>query len=288
MAAWKVFRYRDTAHALAGVRLRSRRNIDLPGYPEGRGPSGLTIEETHDVLWRQIDGWHVFTADHLAEYARLRDLSDRERLLYGLDDDTVALVEVPGLLDGELSPALIAVPAALLEDLPEITPEELAAWEEKSGAERQRRECLHEEFRRAYYRGSVPTFTDAEYASAISTTDFNHVTGILVDQTPGVLWDVKCNGHACHSHVLRGALVDPSRGDVSWDYEASIAARWMLTDWVCHNAALGGGLHGDLFNAVLPQGWSVAERFADIAVEAFVPVKGPSGEIGLLVWPNSD
>ena len=283
---FKTLRYRDTGHRLGELKLRSRRVVELPGYPNGFDDRGLCMEFSHGDLWRMMDGWRVFDDSYLLRYVELRDLTDRQKDLYGLRDrDSTTVVRAAGLLDGETAPNAIVVPTALLED----------AVEEPHDAERVRAEMTQrravtdaawERFWADYYRDSGPVDTGAVFSRAVDTTDYNSVCGILVEGDCNAAWAVKCDGHAIRYVTLRGLLLDPSV--IEWSSNAWITARDLLGEDITVNAALGGHLHTDLLNAALPAGWRVCERYAVLAVEAFVPVEHEDGRVGALVWPNSD
>ena len=280
---WMTLTYRETAHPLAGVQVASRRHIKLPGLPDPDGVFRGALKRTHDELWRSLDGWHAFTHDNARDYAQFRDLGPHMRELYGMDhpDDTT-VVTVPGLLDGEISSDMLLVPNALLAEIPAEPYEfDMPAFD----ARRKREQRLRREFLSAYY-GTRRRPARAVGDTAVDTTDYNSVKGILLDDTRAQMWAVKNDGVAIGYAHLRGRVLDPSV--IDWDMSAWYALRDILGDNIRTNPALGGELNLTLLDAVLPAGWAVAREYDEIIREAFVPVHGPDGRTGLLFWPNSD
>jgi hypothetical protein len=82
-------------------------------------------------------------------------------------------------------------------------------------------------------------------------------------------------------------MLDALTLEQDWWLEMRALGR-TIGDNTHRNPVHGGGFNVEVFNAVLPSGWAVDDRFLSVATEAWVPVVGPGDQPGVLTWPNSD
>lgn len=282
--SWKTLRFDGAPReGLDDLVITAERFVDLPG--QRAQPTRLNhYEASLRALWEHLDGWRVFVPfaqreDSLVTLRAQRgDLPPRARLILGVDDDRVTVADIPGFFDGERSAGRLIVPVDCLDDDTDTISYDHAAHE--SHMKRVRKA------RRAFAKRMLADTPQKPAHLRINNGDFQALTGIVVPDPAGVQFEVKCDGVACRYAGATGGLLDD--GNTDWDWLKIRALHRTIGDNTHRNAAHGGGFNVELFNAVLPDGWRVDERYVDAAVEAWVPVVGPDNRPGALTWPNSD
>jgi hypothetical protein len=221
---------------------------------------------------------YLVREDHMLTYRdRQGMLSPRHRLMLGHGDDRVTVADIPGFMDGEPIAGRLIVPVGCLHDPPDTSYDEA-----QTRAFLLRMRAARDAFARRMH-------VDASERPAhlrLNNGDYQALTGIVVPDPAGVQFEVKCGGVACNYAGAIGGLLDD--GNTDWHWLKIAALRRTIADNTHRNALHGGGFNVELFNAVLPDGWQVDERYVDAAQEAWVPVVGPADQPGALTWPNSD